>query len=74
MTKLSLSLIAAAVALSMSACDRSAGDKAARTPQEFGSAQIAQAPDKNKVQTYKDPSVPENPPENKPSAASPEHQ
>lgn len=72
MTKLSIGVIAAALALSMSACDRPAGDKSAETPQDFGSSRVAQAPGAGKAQTYKDPSVPENPPENTPSAASPE--
>lgn len=77
MTKLSIGIIAAMAGLSLSACDRPA-DKAARdgvtspppriavgpTPQEPPSA--AQPAERDPA--YKDPSVPANPPENRPSA------
>jgi hypothetical protein len=66
MTKLAIGIIAAAAALSLSACDRPE-DKTARD--ESTMPPIAQAPDTQPP--YRDPSVPDNPPENTPSAASP---
>ena len=67
MTKLSLAFIAAAAALSLSACDRSA-DQAAQD----ASTQVAQAPGNaqppDKDVPYRDPSIPPNPPENTPRA------
>ena len=65
MTKLSASLIAAAVALSLSACDRP-GVKT--TSDESGPPRTAQAPDTTQKAppAYRDPSVPPNPPENQP--------
>jgi hypothetical protein len=76
MTKLSIAIIAAGAALSLAACDRSR-DQAAQD----ASTQVAQAPSDrtperaqppDKDQRYRDPSIPENPPENRASAASPE--
>ena len=81
MTKLSIGIIAAAAALALSACDRPA-DKAARDattppppriavgPSQPNPPSVAQPADKDLP--YRDPSVPENPPENKPSAATTE--
>ena len=66
MTKLSIGLIAAAVALSLSACDRSA-DRAARNDKP---PRTAQGPDMPPPPTYRDPSIPPNPPENKPTDTS----
>ena len=82
MTKLSIALIAALAALSLSACDRprennASGDQAypprvAQGPDQSSppQAQADQPADKDKEQGYRDPSVPPNPPENQPTQAS----
>ena len=64
MTKRSIGLIAAAVALSLSACDRPK-DQAAQDESTSPAGRLAQAPQSEPA--YKDPSIPENPPENKPT-------
>jgi len=63
MTKLSISLIASAIALSLSACDR---PRDTTSRDNSAPPRTAQAPDKDKSTTYRDPSVPSNPPENQP--------
>src|SRR5687767_13766935 len=66
MTKLSIGVIAAALALSASGCDRHV-DQTARD--RASPPRSAQPPDKDLQ--YRDPSVPPNPPENRPTEALP---
>jgi len=77
MTKLSIGIIAAAVGLTLAACDRPA-DRAARDGVNSPPPRIAEGPvnppmpsaaqPAEREPAYRDPSIPPNPPENQPRA------
>jgi hypothetical protein len=58
-----MTTLAAAVTLSLSACDR---PRDTTSRDNSAPPRTAQAPDKDKSTTYRDPSIPPNPPANQP--------